>query len=132
MVSKTGLLFWCLVMLVCWMSETEAAASLNGNIPGKRSIMKVRLLLGSLKTYAPLIFPYLSVDMKSKSCLWASVSKALPINCKIPLVFPSTRSKQHLLTFINISVCFSVFVVVVFFFFWFFFSGSEVSPKQHP
>ena len=132
MVSKTGLLFWCLVMLVCWMSETEAAASLNGNIPGKRSIMKVRLLLGSLKTYAPLIFPYLSVDMKSKSCLWASVSKALPINCKIPLVFPSTRSKQHLLTFSISLFVFLFLLLLLFFFLLFFFSGSEVSPKQHP
>ena len=112
MVSKTVLLLWCLVVSVCWMSETEAWSGLNSNtMKGKRSITKVRLLLGYLSTYAPLIFLYFSVDMKSNnSYLYASISKALlPIN-------PNLHDKSStffLLTSISLFV-FCLFVCLFF------------------
>ena len=111
MVSKTVLLLWCLVVSVCWMSETEAWSGFNRNtMNGKRSITKVRLLLGYLSTYAPLIFLYFSVDMKSNnSYLYASISKALlPIN-------PNLHDKSSTF-FLLTSICLFVFCLFVCFF----------------
>ena len=112
MVSKTVLLLWCLVVSVCWMSETEAWSALNPNtMKGKRSIMKVRLLLGYLSTCAPLIFLYFSVDMKSNnSYLYASISKALlPINPNL-----HDKSSTFLLTSISLFVFFFCLFVCFF------------------
>ena len=67
MVSKTVLLLCCILLSVCWMSETEAHFSNNPNIPGKRSVTKVRLVLSFLSSKAPIIFLYFSVDKKSKT-----------------------------------------------------------------
>ena len=119
MVSKTVLLLCCILLSVCWMSETEAHFSNNPNIPGKRSVTKVRLLLSFLSSKAPIIFLYFTVDKKSKT--YKSKSHNF-FTCKIKTAPPYLH--QYLCLIFCSCCCFFCFVL-------FFSSGSEVSPEEY-